>query len=202
VFEWFSRFKKGDLSIEDQPRSGRPSGSRNDENIAKIREKLNEDRHYTNDELSEVTGVSWSSVQRILTQDLGMRRVAAKFIPRLLTEDQQQSRLAVCQDLKRELQNDPNFLSRVIPGDESWCYGYDPESKQASSRWKTPRSPWPKKIRQVRSNVKTMLICFFDIQGIVHREFVPRGQTVNQEFYLGVLEQLRERVRRTRLELW
>ena len=58
-----------------------------------------------------------------------MRRVAAKFVPRLLTEDQRQSRLAVCQDLKRELQNDPNFLSRVITGDESSCYGYDPESK-------------------------------------------------------------------------
>lgn len=202
VFEWFSRFKKGDLSIEDQPRSGRPSSSRNDENIAKIREKLNEDRRHTIDELSEVTGVSWSSVQRILTQDLGMRRVAAKFVPRLLTEDQRNSRLTVCQDLKRELENDPNFLSRVITGDESWCYGYDPESKQASSQWKTPASPRPKKIRQVRSNVKTMLICFFDIQGIVHREFVPRGQTVNQEFYLGVLKRLRERVRRTRPELW
>ena len=62
--------------------------------------------------------------------------------------------------------------------------------------------PGPKKIRQVRSNVKTMLICFFDVQGIVHREFVPRGQMVNQEFYLGVLKQLRERVRRTRPELW
>ena len=47
-----------------------------------------------------------------------------------------------------------------------------------------------------------MLVCFFDIQGIVHREFIPRGQTVNQEFYLGVLKRLRERVRRTRPELW
>jgi len=118
VFEWFSRFKKGDLSIEDQPHSGRPSSSRNDEIIAKIREKLNEDRCYTIDELSEVTGVSWSSVQHILTQDLRMRLVAAKFVPRLLTEDQRQPRLALCQDLKRELQNDPNFLPRVITGDE------------------------------------------------------------------------------------
>jgi len=202
VFEWFSHSKKGDLSIEGQPRSGRTSSSRNDENIAKIREKLNEDHHYTIDELSEVAGVSWSSVQRILSQDLGMRRVAAKFVPRLLTEDQRKSQLAVCQDLKRELENDPNVLSRVITGDKIWCYDYDPESKQASSQWKTPRSPRPKKIRHVRSNVKTMLICFFDIQGIVHREFVPRGQTVNQEFYLGVLKQLRKRVRRTRPELW
>ena len=99
----------------------------------------------TIDELWEVTGVSWSSVQRILTQDLGMRHVIAKFVPRLLTEDQRKSRLAVCQDLKKELQNDPNFLSRVITCDESWCYGYDPESKQASSQWKTTSSPRPKK---------------------------------------------------------
>jgi len=143
--EWFSHFKKGDLSNEGQPRSGRPSSSRNDENIAKISEKLNEDRRYTIDESSEVPGVRWSSVQRNLAQDPGMRRVAAKFVPRQLTEDQRKSRIAVCQDLKRELENDPDFLSRVITGDESWCYGYDPESKQASSQWKTPRSPRPKK---------------------------------------------------------
>ena len=81
VFQWFSHFKKGDLGIEDQPRSGRTSSNREDENIANIHEKLNEDYRYTIDELSEVTGVSWSSVQGILTQDLGMRRVAAKFVP-------------------------------------------------------------------------------------------------------------------------
>ena len=47
-----------------------------------------EDRRYTVDEISEVTGVSWSSCQRILTVDLNMRCVAAKFVPRLLTQDQ------------------------------------------------------------------------------------------------------------------
>jgi histone-lysine N-methyltransferase SETMAR len=110
---WFSHFKKGDLSFEDEPHSGRPSNSQNDENIAKIREKLNEDCRYTIDELLEVTRVSWSSVQHILTQDLGMKRVAAKFVPRLLTEDQRKSRLTVCQDLKTELENDPNFLPHL-----------------------------------------------------------------------------------------
>ena len=81
VFERFSRFKNGGLSIEDKPRSGRSSSSRNDENMAKIREKLKVGRRYAIDELSEVTRVSWSSIQRNLTQDLGMRRVAAKFVP-------------------------------------------------------------------------------------------------------------------------
>ena len=44
--------------------------------------------------------------------------------------------------------------------------------------------------------------CFFDVRGILHREFVPPGQTVNQEFYLEILRRLRENVRRKRRELW
>jgi len=39
-----------------------------------------------------------------------------------------------------------------------------------------------------------MLICFFDSQGIVHTEFVPLGQTVNQFYYCKILERLRKRV--------
>ena len=54
----------------------------------KFDKKINEDRRYTTDEISEATGVSWSYCQRILTVDLNMRRVAAKFVPRLLTQDQ------------------------------------------------------------------------------------------------------------------
>ena len=77
-------------------------------------------------------------------------------------------------------ENDPDLLNRVITGDESWDYGYDPETKVQSSQWKSPGSPRPKKARRSLSNVKTMLV-FFDSTGIVHHEYAPRGQTVNQE---------------------
>ena len=43
---------------------------------------------------------------------------------------------------------------------------------------------------------------FFDIKGIVHKEFIPRGQSVNYEFYCEVLRRLREKVRRLRPQLW
>ena len=43
-----------------------------------------------------------------------------------------------------------------------------------------------------------MLICFFDQEGIVHREFVSPGTTVNADFYCDVLRRLRENVRRKR----
>ena len=52
-------------------------------------------------------------------------------------------------------------------------------------------SPRPKKARQLRSEVKVMLIVFFDMEGIVHYEYVQQGQTVNQQFYLQVLKRLR-----------
>ena len=41
-----------------------------------------------------------------------------------------------------------------------------------------------------------MLIAFFDIDGVVHHEFVPPGQTVNGHFYVQVLQSLRDAVRR------
>ena len=116
VFEWFSHFKKGDLSNEDQPRSGHPSSSQNDENITKIREKVNEDRHHTIDELSEVTRVSWSSVQRILTQDLGMRLLQQNSSP-ACSDDQRNSRLTVCQDLEKGAWKWPKLL---VLGHNSW----------------------------------------------------------------------------------
>ena len=59
-----------------------------------------------------------------------------------------------------------------------------------------------KKARQVKSNVETMLICFLNIKGLVHFEFVPQGQTVNQQFYLEVLKRLCGAVRRKRPKLW
>ena len=93
----------------------------------------------------------------------------------------------VCTELQEAFRHDPNFLSMVITGDESWVYDYDPETKQQSTQWKTPSSPRPKKARQVHSDIKSMLTMFFDNRGIVHKEFVPPGQTVNGKFYCEVL---------------
>ena len=54
----------------------------------------------------------------------------------------------------------------------------------------------------MRSNVNVMLTVFFDFNGIVHHEFLPRGQTVNKEYYLQVQRRLREAIRKKRPDLW
>ena len=93
------------------------------------------------------------------------------------------------------------FLHKVITGDESWVFDYDPETKWQSEEWHTKSSPRPKKARMSRSRVKTMIIVFFDSRGIVHKEFVPPEQTVNCAFYKDVLERLLKRVQQVRRDI-
>jgi hypothetical protein len=58
-----------------------------------------------------------------------MRCISVKFVPRLLSNDQKAHHVCVCWGLK-QARDDPNFISNIITGDETWVYGYDPETKQ------------------------------------------------------------------------
>lgn len=131
------------------------------------------------DAIFELSSISLSSVRRNITEDWQMRRVAAKFIPRLLTVDQKQTRVNAARDLLDSLEIDGDFFCKIITGDESWCYEYGPETKKPFKQRKSTQSPRPKKARQVKSAVKTMIIRFLTFAAIVHSKYVPEGQTVN-----------------------
>jgi uncharacterized protein CbrC (UPF0167 family) len=54
----------------------------------------------------------------------------------------------------------------------------------------------------MKSIVNSMLIIFFGIKGIVHKEFVLADKTVNSPYYCEVLQRVRENVRRPLFERW
>nr|CAH7734624.1 unnamed protein product [Callosobruchus chinensis] len=102
----------------------------------------------------------------------------------------------------QQLEADPGLLEKVVTCDETWIFQYDPETKRQSMHWKTQSSPRMKKARMSKSKLKAMLIIFFDVRGVIMVEWVPQGQTVNQKYYIEVLEKLRERVRKKRPDMW
>ncbi|XP_029673845.1 protein GVQW3-like [Formica exsecta] len=197
VYKWYKCFQEGRKDVENGERPGRSSTSTTDDNVGKVKKMIMDNRRITIREVADDVGISFGSCQAIFSDVLGLRCVAAKFVPKLLNFDQKQCRMGIAQELLNEVNDDPELLKRVITGDETWVYGYNVETKAQSSQWKLPEEPRPKKNRQVRSNVKVLLILLTDFNGIVYHEFLPPGRTVNKKYYLEVLQVLREAIKKT-----
>ena len=131
-------FPEGGEIVTDEERSRLPATSRTEENIAKIRQIVRENCWLTVRSIAEQVNINRETVRKILTEDLDMRKVCEKMVPKDLTKEQKQRRVTICQDL---LERQDGVLGCVITVDETWIYQYDPEMKQQSAQWKTANSP-------------------------------------------------------------
>jgi len=76
--------------------------------------------------------------------------------------------------------------------DETWLYHYDPETKQQSMEWQHSGSPYPKKFQVQKSARKVLASIFWDQDGILLSDHLPKGQTINVEYYSSLLVQLKD----------
>ena len=183
------------ISKINDHRSRRPSTSRTNQNVERVRQKVRTDHHLTVRMIADELGMNSERVWRIITEDLGMRKISAKMVPRLLNGGQKEQHVQVCQDNLEQLETEPNLLKRVVTGNESLIFEYDPLTKWQSVKWNRTLSSRPKKARVFKPKTKVMLIAFFDGHGIVHAEFLPQGQTINQHVYKNNLRHLMRSVR-------
>ena len=100
--------------------------------VAKVKKVLDSDRHLTIALISEETGLSVGTIHSIVTEDLAMRKVCAKLLPKVMNEEQKLSWVEIAQEILDCVQKDRYFLYMVITGDESWVFQYDLETKRQS----------------------------------------------------------------------
>jgi histone-lysine N-methyltransferase SETMAR len=200
VQEWASRFRNGRDSVGDDARSGRPNTGVNEENIERVKAIVDSDRRVSIQELVETLSVSVGTVETIMHQCLGLQKVSARWVPKMLSAEQKKVRLEVCSALlARYALEGMAFLGRIITADETWIHFYEPESKQASMQWKHADSPPPLKFRAQPSAGKVMAIFFWDIHGVILTYFVPEGHTVTGQLYSNVLsKELRQAIKEKR----
>ena len=129
VFEWHKRFVKGREDVEDDLKSGGPCTSTTDTNIEKVRQLVRSDHRLTIRVIANEVRMDKEMVHTILVDTLGMRKVCAKTMPRLLTEEQKAQRLNACRDILQQTEADEKLLENVITGDESWVFQYDRKTK-------------------------------------------------------------------------
>ena len=88
VYKWVKRFSEGRESVTDEERTGWPATSRTEENIAKVHQIVRENRRLTVRSIAEQVNINRKTVRKILTEDLDMRKVCAKMVPKELTNGQ------------------------------------------------------------------------------------------------------------------
>jgi len=86
--------------------------------------------------LEDELGINKETIQLILYENLGMRKLCEKMVPKLLTDEQKQLRESICQDLSDRVETEgTDWMSKIITGDESWMFEYDPETKRQIMQW-------------------------------------------------------------------
>ena len=111
VFRWVKAFKVGKFSVEDDTHPGRPKTSVTKANIAAVKIVVEQDARLSVKDIASCTGTSEGSVQTILKKRLDLRKVCARWVPHLLTEEQKTQRLKCAQEL---LKTYKGCNSRVI----------------------------------------------------------------------------------------
>ncbi len=203
VYYWVEQFTKGRTDLHDNERSGRPSEAVNFETVNIVRTLLAKDRRYTISDLHHKIATDYpyvtcsrTSIFTILTQELEMRKISARWVPRQLLPKHLDARFLSALEFLRLYKNSGNtFLDQIVTGDETWVHYWTPETKQASMQWQKKGEKTPRKFKTRPSAGKIMMNVFWDNKGILLLEYFPKTQNVNQETYFDSLMKLRQAIK-------
>nr|CAP20055.1 transposase [Portunus trituberculatus] len=184
-FYVFIRTKLGEgESLEDDPRTGRPSTSRTEENIAAVRRMIEENRHTTIAVISDDLGLSTGSIHTIIHEDLKMRKVCSRWVPHLLSDDEKMRRVQCASAILTEFGPDGHKrITDIVTGDEKWFYFFQVPHKRQNMVWLGEKDARPTVVKGGFRSRKQMFIVFFSSTGPVSVVTVPKGQNVSATYY-------------------
>ncbi|GBP38515.1 Putative uncharacterized protein FLJ37770 [Eumeta japonica] len=195
VKKWARLFQQGRESCEDDPRPGRPVTLVTEENIRKIEKLVLVDRRIKLWQIAEELQISKERVREIIHEHMNMRKISARWVPKMLTPFDKQRRLQTSKDfLELVGDNIDEICDRIVTVDETWVRQYDPESKQESMQWTKKGERPPKKFKVQKSVSKLMATIFWDSEGVLLIDYLPKGTTMNGQYYANLLAQAREAV--------
>ena len=118
VTKWYAKFKRGRSSCEDSQCCGQPSTAVNEETAEKVKNSVTNDRRLSVDFIAESVGISIGSAHSILRENLMMKKVSARWVPRMLSDVQKADRAETSASLLSLFNKNPdNFISRFVTVD-------------------------------------------------------------------------------------
>ncbi|KAL0860950.1 hypothetical protein ABMA27_009481 [Loxostege sticticalis] len=188
VHNWFTEFRLGRMTTNDAEHPGRPIEVTTEAMVNKIHDIVLEDRRVKIREIADAMHISNERVFYVLHNILGMKKLSARWVPRLLTADQKRNRVTTSEECLAMFNHSPSeFWRRYVTVDETWVHHYTPETKQQSKQWTSAGERSPKKAKTVCSAGKVMATIFWDSQGIILIDFMEKGKTITGAYYAALL---------------
>jgi len=111
IKKWAAQFKRGRTSLEDDPREGRLKSTPPPEIIEQVHDMVLDDQLMKVREIAETIGISNKRVGYILHEEFHMKKLCARWVPRLLTADQKRTRMKISEHcLERFNKNKTDFV--------------------------------------------------------------------------------------------
>ena len=170
VFRWVKAFKAGKFSVKDDICPGRPKTSVTKANVAAVKIVVEQDARLSVKDIhvASCTGISEGSVQTILKKRLGLRKVCARWIPHLLTEEQKTKCLKCARELLKTYKGcNSRFIANLLTGDETWVHMFEPQRRADNKQWKRKDQKRPCIAKRIVSSKKMLYAIFFNSNGPV-----------------------------------
>ena len=122
-------------------------------------------------DISSFTGISEGSVQTILKKRLALRKVCARWVPHLLTEEQKKQRLKCARELLKTYKGcNSQVISNLLTGDETWVHMFEPQRRADNKQWKRKDQNCPCIAKRTICS-KKMYAIFFNSSGLSIRSY-------------------------------
>ena len=126
VFRWVKDFKTGNFSVEEDTLPGRPKTSVTKANIATVKIVVEQDARLSVEDIASCTDISKGSVQTILKKCFDLRKVCARRVPHLLSEEQKTPRLKCARELLKTYKGcNSRVICNLLTGDETWVHMFE-----------------------------------------------------------------------------
>ncbi len=131
--------------------------------IATVAADVNADWQVTCRDLATAHGVSYGTMHNILHEELGLVKKSARWVPKLLSEDQKKERVRICTEfVTASHRRSMAIMDNIVTMDETMVSYHTPQTKRQSKQWIKKGSPGPVKAKVAASRTKQMLVAFFD----------------------------------------
>lgn len=191
-YNWYKKFKDGNLSLQDKQHPGRDSTI--DEGV--LLQLIEDNPQLSTRELAQQLGCSHTTVAHHL-HTLQKVNKLGKWLPHVLTAASKMCRVSICNSLLTKHRTF-HWLKSIVTGDEKWVFHYNATRKRS---WVSKGEPAVATPKGQMLQKKMMMCVWWDVCGVIMMELLPSNTTVNKELYCEQLDRLSTKIKELRPQI-